>query len=124
MTNLRAAAAYKRVDLETAPKESILDRLFARFLADAATARAAILANDIQAKGNALNHAQQIIIELKAALDANAAPELVANLHQLYDFANARLTRANLKLAVTDIDDAVKVMNTVGTAFREARGIR
>lgn len=124
MTNLRAAAAYKRVDLETAPKENILDRLFARFLADAATARAAILANDIQAKGNAINHAQQIIIELKAALDGNAAPDLVANLHQLYDFANARMSRANLKLAVTDIDDAVKVMTTIGTAFREAQGLR
>lgn len=124
MTNLRAAAAYKRADLETAPKENILDRLFARFLADAATARAAIQANDIQAKGNAINHGQQIIIELKAALDGAAAPELVANLHQLYDFANARMTRANLKMSVGDIDDAVKVMDTVGTAFREARGLR
>lgn len=124
MTNLRAAAAYKRVDLETAPKESILDRLFARLLADTATARAAILAKDIQAKSNALNHAQQIIIELKAALDANAAPELVANLHQLYDFANARLSRANLKLAVSDIDDAVKILTTIATAFSEARGMR
>jgi len=124
MTNLRAAAAYKRVDLETAPKDSILDRLFARLLSDAATARAAIVAKDIQTKGNAINHAQQIIIELKAALDATTAPELVANLHQLYDFANARLTRANLALAVSDIDDAVRVLSTISSAFGEARGMR
>ena len=124
MTNFRAANAYRKVDLESAPKDQILDRLFARFLVDVATGRSAITAGDIQTKGNALNHAAAIIVELRAALDPQHAPELCENLVRLYDYANERLVFANMKMSVAALDDATKVMSSISDAFLQARGAR
>jgi flagellar protein FliS len=116
----RAANAYRRVDLESAPKTQIVERLFDRFLADLATARAAIETSDIHRKAAALDHAMQIVVELKASLDAAAAPELCANLAALYDFVTDQLIEANSKLAVRSLDQATRIMSELGEAFRGA----
>ncbi len=116
----RAANAYRRVDLESAPKTQILERLFARFLADIASAREGIEASDIRKKALALDHALQIVVELKASLDSRAAPELCANLAALYDFVTDRLVSASLTLTVAPLDQAVRVMSELGDAFRAA----
>jgi flagellar biosynthetic protein FliS len=119
--NLRAANVYKKVDLESAPKGQVLERLLERCAADLAVARQAITDRKIEAKANALNHAQQIILELQAALDHAAAPELCANLARLYEFVNERITTANAALKTAPLDDASEVITTIAAAFREAR---
>ncbi len=117
--NARAASIYRRVDLESAPKHQIVERLFERFAQDAARARTALVAKDIHAKAKAIDHAMCIVIELKAALDHAAAPELCANLEALYDFVLARLSDSNAKLVVPPLDQAAKIMAELGDAFRE-----
>ena len=121
MTNARAANAYRRVDLESAPKDQILERLLERFLADLAAARVAITRGDIEGKAKAIGHAAAILVELKASLDPARAPELCANLTRLYDYANERLNTANLKLAVAALDDAGRIIGVLTEAFRQAR---
>jgi flagellar secretion chaperone FliS len=116
----RAANAYRRVDLESAPKTQIVDRLFDRCLADITAARAALEARDLQKKALAIDHALQIVIELKASLDVAAAPELCANLGALYDFVSERLATANLTLTTPPLDQATRVMTELGEAFRGA----
>jgi flagellar protein FliS len=116
----RAANAYRRVDLESAPKTQILERLFDRCLADIVAARAAIEAKDVKKKAAALDHALQIVGELKASLDINAAPELCANLLALYDFVTEKLMEANLALTFPPLDQATRVMSELGEAFRGA----
>jgi flagellar secretion chaperone FliS len=116
----RAANAYRRVDLESAPKTQILERLFDRFLADLATAREGIAVRDVKKKAAALDHAMQIVAELKASLDPSAAPELCANLIALYDFVTERLMDANLTLTTPPLDQATRVMSELGEAFRTA----
>jgi flagellar protein FliS len=116
----RAANAYRRVDLESAPKTQIVERLFDRCVRDVADARAAIERRDIQAKAKALDHALQIVVELKASLDVPAAPELCANLAALYDFVAERLIQANTHLALAPLDQATRVMTELGEAFRNA----
>src|SRR5579859_8168606 len=96
----RAANVYRRVDLESAPKTQIVERLFDRCVRDIADARAAIEVRDIHKKAAAIDHALQIVVELKASLDVTAAPELCVNLAALYDFVSARLTEANVHLAL------------------------
>ena len=120
--NLRAANTYKKVDLESAPKDQILERLLDRCVADLSVARQAITDGRIEAKANALGHAAQIIVELEAALDHRAAPELCANLARLYAFANERITLANRTLQTTPLDDAMQVISAIAAAFREAQG--
>ena len=116
----RAANAYRRVDLESAPKTQIVERLFARFLIDLIDAKAAIVAKDIKAKAAAIDHALRIVIELKASLDPSVAPELCANLAALYDFVITKLGEANATLAVPPLDQATRVMTELGDAFRGA----
>jgi len=116
----RAANAYRRVDLESAPKTQIVERLFARFLIDLIDAKAAIVSRDIKAKAAAIDHALRIVIELKASLDPSAAPELCANLAALYDFVITKLGEANATLAVPPLDQATRVMTELGDAFRGA----
>jgi flagellar protein FliS len=118
--NARAANAYRRVDLESAPKTQIVERLFDRCVLDIAAARAAIEARDIPKKAAALDHALQIVVELKASLDAPAAPELCANLAALYDFVAERLIDANASLALPPLDQATRIMTELGAAFRGA----
>jgi flagellar protein FliS len=116
----RAANAYRRVDLESAPKTQIVERLFDRFLADLGVAREGIAVRDVKKKAAALDHAMQIVAELKASLDVGAAPELCANLIALYDFVTERLMDANLTLTTPPLDQATRVMSELGAAFRTA----
>jgi flagellar protein FliS len=118
--NARAANAYRRVDLESAPKTQIVERLFDRCVLDIANAREAIAARDIPRKAAALDHALQIVVELKASLDVAAAPELCANLAALYDFVTQRLIEANAALVLPPLDQATRIMSELGTAFRGA----
>ena len=114
------AAAYKRVDLESAPKYQIVDRLYERFARDVEEARVGILAKDILRKAKALDHALLITVELKAALDFEASPDLCANLAALYDFVIDRLSEANSKLQTKPLDQAAKIMGELADAFRQA----
>jgi flagellar protein FliS len=116
----RAANAYRRVDLESAPKTQIVERLFDRCLSDIAAAREALVVKDIKKKAAMLDHALQIVVELKASLDVNAAPVLCANLSALYDFVTDRLIDANITLQTKPLDQATRIMAELGEAFRGA----
>ena len=120
MYSRSAASAYRRVDLESAPKYQIVDRLYERFARDVEEARNAILAKDIKAKAKALDHALCIAVELKAALDFDAAPALCANLEALYDFVITRIGECNATLQMRPLDQAAKIMAELALAFLEA----
>ena len=116
----RAAARYRDVDLESAPKTQIVERLFARFERDVELARAAIAAKDIAGKAAAIDHATQIVVSLRGALDHHAAPELCVNLDALYRFVIDKLTSANRTLDAKHLDAACGVMRKLGESFRKA----
>ena len=120
----RAAHAYRDVDLESAAKPDLLIRLFARFHVDLDRARAAILARDIKAKAAALDHGVRIVIELRAALDHTAAPELCANLDALYQFVLDQIVLASAKLSVEPLDHVSNVMTQLGDAFVQVEHAR
>lgn len=116
----RAANAYRQVDLESAPKTQIVERLFDRFAQDLECARAAIAGRDIQGRANALDHALRIVVELKASLDSAAAPELCASLSSLYDFVIARIGESTSTNSAKPLDASAAIMTQLGAAFREA----
>jgi flagellar protein FliS len=116
----RAANAYRKVDLDSAPRSQIVDRLFERFAKDTDAARSAIAVRDIVGKAATLDHAMQIVTELAASLDHSAAPELCANLASLYDYVNQQLIEANVKLTTEPLDRANRVMSELGAAFKAA----
>lgn len=116
----RAANAYRKGDLESAPKHLVLERLFERFTRDLLQAREAIAAKDIQRKANMIDHAMRIVAELSAALDHAVAPELCANLAALYQYVTDRLAEANANVATAPLDDATRLMSEIASAFKEA----
>lgn len=117
----RAANAYRRVDLESAPKQDVVVRLFERFLADVAAARTAMAKKDVLGKAAAIDHALRIVGELEAALDHAAAPELCGNLLALYRFVAERLYAASAKLDPALLDDPIRIMTELASGFREAQ---
>lgn len=117
----RAANAYRRVDLESAPKPDVVVRLFERFLADLDATRAAMAKKDVLGKAAATDHALRIVGELEASLDHAAAPELCANLQALYRFAAERVATASVAFDPRPLDDAARVMTEIANAFREAQ---
>lgn len=117
----RAANSYRRVDLDSAPKSEIMMRLFARCLEDIAAGRAAIAARDLTGKARTLDHAAQIVIELRAALDHKAAPELASRLDGLYAYVLQQLATANVKLDPKPLDVATRIMGELAEAFAVAR---
>jgi flagellar protein FliS len=119
--NARAANAYRRVDLESAPKHDVLGRLFERFITDLEAAKIAIGNRDIATKAASLDHAHRILTELEAALDHAAAPELCANLLSLYRFVGERINSANVKLDAKPLDESIRVIREIATAFQGAR---
>lgn len=118
----RAANAYRKVDLESAPKDQVLVRLLDRFVLDVSHAREAITRRDIPAKAAAIDHAARILVELQASLDHEASPDLCGRLAGLYGFANDRLNAANLTLNPAPLDEAAKIIEVLAAAFREAQG--
>ena len=116
----RASKAYKKVHLESASKERILDELYGRFLRDCADAKTAVKERRIVAKSEAINHAMAIINELVAALDYDAFPELCDNLGRLYDFVNERLLEGSQRLEVAPIEEAEHIVSTLRESFQEA----
>ncbi len=116
----RAARAYKQVDLESAPKPQILDRLYTRLLRDLDEGSAAIAARDVKARAAAFDHALRIVTELKAALDHDIAPELCGNLSALYSYVEDQVGAAAVQMSQEPVELAVAVIVNLQSAFREA----
>jgi flagellar biosynthetic protein FliS len=117
----RATRAYKKIDLEGAPKVEILDRLYSRLLRDFDEARAAMARRDVHARAAACDHALRIVTELIAALDPKAgSPDLCVNLEALYRFVIDRITSAGVTSDSGPLGEASTVIVELQSAFRQA----
>ena len=115
-----ALRVYKRVDLASAPKSDILDRLFGRLESDLRDGQSAIAANDIAARARALDHASRILTEFIAALDFGAAPELCTNLDLLYRYCLNSITRASVERSAAPLGQVLQIVGTLRASFAEA----
>lgn len=122
MLHRRAAAAYRKVHMETSPVR-ILDALLGRLLQDLEVSRQAITDRDIHAKTKAVDHALSIVAELNLALDPRQSPDLCAQLSGLYGFVEDRLLKASLRLDPGLIDEAIPVVRDIKAAFEQAAGL-
>jgi flagellar secretion chaperone FliS len=81
-------------------------------------ARGALAADDLAGFCVALGRAQAIVAELQATLDMERGGEIAVQLNRLYDFMLVRLTDANASRNVRDLDDVLRVFDTVASGFR------
>lgn len=115
------AGAYRTVGVETgvaaASPHQLVAMLFDGFNTAIAEARNALAQGRIEAKCSALIRALRIVDEgLKAPLDA-AGGELTQNLSSLYAYVSLRLTQANLNNDAAALDECVRLMEPVRSAW-------
>jgi flagellar biosynthetic protein FliS len=124
MYSSSALKAYRRADLESAPKTEILDRLFGRLEDDLRAGQRAIAAGDVTARAQALDHAGRILTELIAALDHGAAPDLCANLESLYRYCLTCIARASVERSAARLEQPLSITSTLRASFAEAAARR
>ena len=122
------ANVYARVGLESsvmsASPHQVVSMLFNGVKAAITMARHHMAHNEIAAKGKAISKAINIIDNgLKTSFEADesdpAAVALVANLMALYDYTIKCLMRANLRNDPALLDEAERLLDSVGSAWRE-----
>lgn len=84
-----------------------------------ATARGCIERKDIGGKAQLLNRAVQIVGELRGSLDLKKGAEVAANLDALYDYVSRRLVLANAQNNPDMLDEVIKLMREIRTAWAE-----
>lgn len=122
------ARAYARVGVETSAMSASPHQLICMLFDGARTAigmaRHHMAVGDIEAKGNSISKAIDIVDSgLKASLDAKAAgpagEALVDNLSALYDYIVQRLMYANLRNDAGALDEADGLLDNIASAWRE-----
>ena len=123
------ASAYAKIGTESAAMSASPQQLITMLFDGAKTAiimaRHHMAHKEIAAKGAAISKAINIVENgLKASLDADAGgaagAELVANLAALYDYINERLLYANLRNDPALLDEADRLLESIGSAWRES----
>lgn len=122
------AGAYARVGVESSAMSASPHQLIVMLFDGAKTAigmaRHHMAAGDVQAKGNAISKAINIVDNgLRASLDAQSAgpdgASLVANLSALYVYVVQRLLQANLRNDAVALDEAENLLDNIASAWRE-----
>lgn len=122
------ASSYAQIGLQSgamsASPHQLITMLFDGAKTAIAMARHHMANKEIAAKGKAISKAINIVDNgLKASLDAEAGgkagAELVANLSSLYDYISQRLMYANLRNDPALLDEADRLLDNIGSAWRE-----
>lgn len=120
-TTALARSRYARDSVATASPARLLVMLYDRLVRDLVTAERA-LAGHGGAPGDArdaLLHAQEIVLELRASLDLDAW-DGAAGLADLYAFVHGELVAANVDRDVTRITPCRQIAEELRDAWRQA----
>ena len=113
------AGAYKRVDVETASQGKLINLLFNGAIQRAEEAGRQLGLMKNQAAHDNLLRTQEIITELRGALDMNAG-EIAKNLDRVYEYILHLLVQANLKKELAPIEEAVEHMTAMRDTWKDA----
>lgn len=115
----KAAQAYLSTQVHTTSKGELLLMLYDAAIKFMKQAKIKIDEKDYAAKGILISKAIEVISELTSSLNKEKGGELAENLSQLYIFCNTRLLQANLKMDTSKIDEVIKIIDGIASAYRE-----
>lgn len=110
--------AYKQVDVETASQGKLIVMLFNGAIQRAEEAKRQLAQHDIQAVHNNLVRAQDIVAELRGALNMSAGP-IAHNLDRIYEYFQHLLIQANIRKDPAPIDECVELMASMRDTWTE-----
>ncbi|WP_409332441.1 flagellar export chaperone FliS [Trujillonella humicola] len=119
MSTASLRARYLGDTVTTASPQQLLVMLYDRLALDLDRASAALAAGDREAAGVQLNHAQEIVLELRSSLQVDAwegGPRLAA----LYSWLLTELVQANVKADRNRVASCLLVVEPLRDAWRQA----
>lgn len=110
--------AYTQVDIETASQGKLIVMLFNGAIKRAEEAKRQLEKGAKQEAHNNLLRAQDIIAELRGALDMSTG-EIAQNLDRLYEYFQHLLVQANIKKTTGPIDEFVAHVTSMRDTWQE-----
>ena len=110
--------AYKRADVETASQGKLIVMMFNGAIQRAEEARRQLGKDDKELVHNNLIRAQDIISELRGALNMQTG-EIADNLDSIYEYFQHLLIRANIRKNSEPIDECIELMVRIRDTWRE-----
>jgi len=111
--------AYKAVDVETASQGKLIVMLFNGAINRAEEAKRQMDMGSNEGVHNNLIRAQDIIAELRSALDMKAG-EIAQNLDRIYEYFQHLLVQANIKKDTSILDECLDLMAAIRDTWQEA----
>lgn len=113
-------SAYKQVNVETASQGKLIVLLFNGAIQRAEEAKRLIIAEPMDIPGihESLIRAQDIISELRNALDMSAG-EVSENLDRSYEYFHHLLVQANMTKEVSHLEECIPLMTTIRDTWEE-----
>jgi flagellar protein FliS len=119
MTSPQLRNRYLADSVNTASPGKLLVMLYDRLVLDLATGEEAIRTGDRDEASERLNHAQEIILELRTTLDLDAWSG-AAGLASLYGWLLTELIQANIKLDADKVAVCRSIIEPLRDTWREA----
>jgi len=119
MTSPQLRNRYLADSVHTASPGRLLIMLYDRLVVDLAQGEQAIRTGDRDQASERLNHAQEIILELRTTLDLDAWSG-AAGLASLYGWLLTELIQANIKLDVDKVIACRGIVEPLRDTWREA----
>jgi len=110
--------AYTKVDVETASQGKLIVMLFNGAIKRAEEAKRQLESRSTESVHNNLIRAQDILAELRGALNMKAGP-IARDLDRLYEYFQHLLIQANINKAVEPIVECVGLMTEMRDTWQE-----
>ena len=117
-SQVSSSDVYRRVDIETASQGRLIVMLFNGAIRQAVEAQRQIEAAKGTGAHKYLIQAQEIIAELRSALNLDAG-EVAYNLDRSYEYFHHLLVTANVKKSVEPIEECVGLMTSMRDTWEE-----
>lgn len=113
------SGAYTKVGVETASQGKLVVMLFNGAIQRAEEAKRQIERRNLQGAHDNLVRSQEIVTELRSALNMNIG-QVSHNLDRLYEYFQHLLVKANIRKETTHIDECVSLMTEMRDTWHEA----
>jgi len=111
--------AYKKVDVETASQGKLIVMLFNGAIQRAEEAKRQLQKGRIDGVHNNLVRAQEIIAELRSALDMNGGGDIAQNLNRIYEYFQHLLVKANIQKKTSPIEECINLMTIMRDTWQD-----
>ena len=119
----KVAQAYMQTSVSTTTPGELLILLYDGAIKFLNQAKQLIANKDYAGKGIAISRTMDILNELSSSLNREKGGELAENLGKLYFWCNSRLAMANLKMNTDLLDEVIKVLVGLRSAYAQIQNL-